>query len=74
MGSIIKVENDSSKTYLMVNKEDYKRTSEQSRFETGYSAGGSLLGIGSLNAAYNLVSEKSAEWAQSGKSVKEQVK
>jgi len=54
MGSLIKVENNGSKHFLRVNKEDSNQSLERSKWDAGYSAGGSFLGLVSANMAANL--------------------
>jgi hypothetical protein len=72
MGSIIKVENDSGREYLRVNKENFNSGSQQKKSELSgsISAGFKLLG-GSVSA--KTVEEKSDEWKKDEKSLNEQV-
>ncbi len=73
MGSIIKVEQESGKEYLLLNKENYNSGSQQNKSELSGSVFASFAGFGGGVSA-KTVEEKSEEWKKDEKSLNEQVK
>jgi hypothetical protein len=72
MGSIIKVEQESGKEYLRLNKENYNSGSQQNKSELSGSVSASVGPFGGSVSA-KTVEEKSDEWKKDEKSLNEQV-
>ena len=73
IGSIIKVENDSGKEYLRLDKENFNSASHNSKSDQSTSAGATFKLFGA-NLSANQIEEKFGEWKEAGKSLNEQVK
>jgi hypothetical protein len=73
MGSIIKVEQESGKEYLRLNKENNNSGSQQNKSELSGSVSASVGPFGGSVSA-KTVEEKSDEWKKDEKSLNEQVK
>ncbi len=73
MGSIIKIANNSNKEYLLTNKEKFQNSSQFDHSNDDTSFFGNIFEVFNFSFAEKYVENKSKEWAESGKSLNEQV-
>jgi hypothetical protein len=67
------VANNSSIEYLQTNTETFQSSSQHENSDKGGSGGINVFGLFSFGGSAKMVQDNSKEWAESGKSLNEQV-
>jgi len=73
LGSVIKVENNSSKGFLLKNTEKFQNSSHHENSDKGGSGGINVFKLFRFGGSAKIVQENSNEWEETGKSLNEQV-